>query len=136
MSGTMGQIIDLTRNDAVTQSNLSYKAVFKKANGDEVITSYGSVIDKYLPLLKQHTYEWEMSASEFLEFRYHPKKLSFTLYGTTELWGALMAINQIYSVTQFNKSRIFIFNEDIGPVLDEILIKEKDNLDSMERIIK
>lgn len=134
MSGTITQSIQFGVNNPLSQEGMSYKARFKKANGDYIQANYGNVIDRYLPLLKQHIIPWTMLDEDYQKYIYQPKKMSNFLYGTVELWPVLMSINQIYSITDFNKQTVNILSEEGLELIQEILIKESDNLSVISEI--
>lgn len=125
---SISTIITLSANVQLSHSKLSYKSSFKKANGDVIVTNYGTVVDRYLPILKKYTVDWTMSPEEMMAYAYQPKKLSMFLYGTTEMWSSIMNLNNIYNIAQFNKQTIKVFSEDVFPIIEEILIRERGEL--------
>lgn len=75
-----------------------------------------------------------MLDEDYQKYIYQPKKMSNFLYGTVELWPVLMSINQIYSITDFNKQTVNILSEEGLELIQEILIKESDNLSVISEI--
>lgn len=68
----------------------------------------------------------ELTDAELNNYKYNPKKLSFDLYGTTELYYILLMLNDMYSVTQFNKKKIYIFDKTKNGILDRIYQQIRD----------
>ena len=60
---------------------------------------------------------------------YNPKRLSFDLYGTTELWALLLDINELVSVAQFNLQTLKVFSGSILDKLQRILNLEQEFID-------
>ena len=63
-----------------------------------------------------------------MKYRYQPKMFCNDIYGTTELWGLLLKINNFNSIVNFNSKHIKVFGNNIFAVLNEILINEKENI--------
>lgn len=136
MSGTISLAKQITDQLSITHKNMAFKCTFKKMNGDLIISNYGTIIDKYLPLIKQHTINYEVLPEEEKLYFYQPKRLSQDLYGTTELWSTIMNINHVYNISQFNKSNILILNQDGVDLIEEIIIREGSKMDDQdERIL-
>ena len=62
------------------------------------------------------------------KYKFKPKSLSMDLYGTTELWSAILRINDIISISEFSLKKIRLFTTDILSVLNEVLILEEGNI--------
>lgn len=54
---------------------------------------------------------------------YKPKTLSYELYGTTELWLALLRLNNMRNITEFHQPIIKIYNADSLKELIDIFFK-------------
>lgn len=71
---------------------------------------------KYREQLKTCIQFYSLPESMF----YKPKSLSYELYGTTELWLALLRVNEMRNITEFHLPIIRIYNP--GQVKDLISI--------------
>lgn len=71
---------------------------------------------KYREQLKECIQYYSLPESLF----YKPKSLSYELYGTTELWLALLRVNEMRNITEFHLPIIRIYNP--GQVKDLINI--------------
>lgn len=57
---------------------------------------------------------------------YKPKMLSLTLYGTTELWLALLRANNMKNITEFHRPFIWIYNPySLKELIDIFFKREK-----------
>jgi hypothetical protein len=56
---------------------------------------------------------------------YNPKMVSFSIYGTTELWLALLRVNNMRNVTEFHKPIIKIYNQYALNQLIDIYFKRE-----------
>lgn len=54
---------------------------------------------------------------------YKPKSVSFELYGTTELWLALLRLNEMRNITEFHQPIIKIYNANSLKELIDIFFK-------------
>jgi len=136
MNTTITDSIELGKMQSVSHGHMQYKVQLQTDKGDTVIANYGSIIDKYMPVLNKYIYEWTMPYEEYTKYKYQPKRLSLELYGTIELWSALLSINHVYSISGFDLQTIRIFDPaEIMSVIEEILIKEEDYLTGMDSFL-
>ena len=70
----------------------------------------------------------DLSDKEYEKYKYKPKILSYDLYGTTELWFLLLHANELYSESEFNTKRCFVYNVQVLSKLTEILNVEAENI--------
>ena len=59
---------------------------------------------------------------------YKPKLLSYEIYGTTELWLALLRVNGMRNITEFNKSIIKVYTPDKLIELLQIFFKREGKI--------
>lgn len=117
-------------------AEITYNKEIVSANGgikyDKTITiPYMSIISKYrhvldgIPnLIVKVKFDDKMTR----KYKYNPKKLSYDIYSTTELWFELLRLNHCSSVTEFNiKNNIVnVYNvKQIKNILNEIMILER-----------
>lgn len=109
------------------------KAVKNEKNPNENFIMYPSsnVIYDYEEEFKKLSVSVKMTDSEFIKYRYKPKLLSYDLYGTTELFFALLYINNMYSIKDFNRKYIKLIRKDnmIG-LLEAIYNAESDYINA------
>ena len=97
-----------------------------KFDGYDVIVNSTSLTNKYWDYILNTTYKTTISDEEYIQYRYQPKKYCYMTFGTTELWSLLLKVNNMTSVTEFDKKTFLTFYDDIFSVLNEIMILEDD----------
>lgn len=121
---TIQELIDSVNDMEISYRNL-HTNVYIKNKEDIIKIPYKSIIRDYLPFLKQSVVELPLTPNEVVLYRYKPKKLSLDLYGTTELWSALLEINHLYSTVDFNLEKVKVFEpKEFKKLLNEVLILE------------
>ena len=85
--------------------------------------------DKYRGIILENCVKITLSEELFNVYQYRPKYLSLKLYGYTDLWHLILWINDMTSVTQFNKKIIYVYDPDALDVLDRIISLEQAELD-------
>ena len=121
---TIQELIDSVKDMEISYRNL-HTNVYIKNKDDTIKIPYKSIIMEYLPYFKSSVVELKLSPEEVSKYRFKPKKLSYDLYGTTELWSALLELNQLYSIIEFNKEVYKVFEpKEFMTLLNEVLILE------------
>lgn len=122
---TIEELVNSVNNMEVSYRNLHTYAHIR--NKDDVIKiPYKSVIKEYLPFLQSSVVTLEMGDVEASKYRFKPKRLSYDLYGTTELWSALLELNDMASIIDFDTNIIKVFNpKEFKTLLNEIMILEE-----------
>lgn len=121
---TIQELIDSVNDMEISYRNL-HTNVYIKNKDDVIKIPYKSIIREYLPYLQSSVVELKLSPGEVSKYRFKPKKLSYDLYGTTELWSALLELNQLYSIIEFNKEVYKVFEpKEFMTLLNEVLILE------------
>lgn len=132
--------IDYGNQLPVSHRTIHMKAAFIDNNNKAIIHCANNLLNKYSELLDDYIIETTLTDDEFVDYKYKPKSLSLDMYGTTELWSSILAINNMDSVVEFNKKKIKLFRDDILEMLEEILILEEDNIrvnnHDMERLVE
>lgn len=121
---TIQELIDSVNDMEISYRNL-HTNIYIKNKDDTIKIPYKSIIREYLPYLQSSVVELKFSPEEVSKYRFKPKKLSYDLYGTTELWSALLELNQLYSIIEFNKEVYKVFEpKEFMTLLNEVLILE------------
>lgn len=114
------------------QLNISYNKLFLKSLVDSednvLIVNSTSLANKYYDYIQNGIISLELTDKEYMKYRFQPKMFCNDIYGTTELWGLLLKINNFNSIAEFNRKKIKVFGNNIFNVLNEILINEKENI--------
>ena len=121
---TIQELIDSVNDMEISYRNL-HTNIYIKNKDDVIKIPYKSIIREYLPYLQSSVVELKLSPEEVSKYRFKPKKLSYDLYGTTELWSALLELNRLYSIIEFNKEVYKVFEpKEFMTLLNEVLILE------------
>ena len=62
------------------------------------------------------------------EMFYKPKALSLTTYGTTELWLAILRINNMRNITEFHKPYILMYQPEAVKEIIKIFFKREGKI--------
>ena len=121
---TIQELIDSVNDMEISYRNL-HTNVYIKNKDDIIKIPYKSIIREYLPYFKSSVVELKLGPEEAPKYKFKPKKLSYDLYGTTELWSALLELNQLYSIIEFDKEVYKVFEpKEFMKLLNEVLIIE------------
>lgn len=121
---TIQELIDSVNDMEISYRNL-HTNVYIKNKDDIIKIPYKSIIMEYLPYFKSSVVELKLGPEEAPKYKFKPKKLSYDLYGTTELWSALLELNQLYSIIEFDKEVYKVFEpKEFMKLLNEVLIIE------------
>ena len=99
-SYTIEQFIDLQVKDDITYQNFS----ILQSSIDEPNTFYAidNVIHRYIEDIEDQIKIVTVDDNYKLKYMYKPKVLSYDIYGATEMYFILMALNGIYNVKDFD----------------------------------
>jgi len=125
---TIQDLIEFGKTQDISHAKLHLKSSFIDNNNTRIIVNYTSLLDKYHDHLRKIISTVTLSEEEFAKYKFQPKRLSFEIYGTTELWSMILRINNLTSASQFTMKTLKLFTMDIFDVINEILILEDDAL--------
>ena len=108
---TIQDMINLKDQDPLTYYSLSILA--KSITDDGLLYSSDNIIYTYLEELNQVAEEVEMNDQEYIRYCYKPKLLAYDVYGSTELYFVLLALNGTCNVKDFNKRKFKAIKADV-----------------------
>lgn len=116
------QFINRNKKTSYNLQNF-YDTIFVSENPNEHIFKIpiDDLFLKYRDALKGIEKSYYVDQTYF----YKPKMLSMVLYDTTEFWLALLRINGMKNVTEFNRSIIKIYDETLIKELLNIFLKRE-----------
>jgi hypothetical protein len=122
---TIQELIESEDDKEISYRNLHRQAEI--VNNNKVIRiPYKSILRDYMPFFKSAIEELNFEELEFKKYQFKPKRLSYDLYGTTELWATLLELNNMFSIINFNKRKIKVYKPDeFKRLLNEVLILEQ-----------
>jgi hypothetical protein len=123
----ISSFIDTGKYNSLTLDNTTLMS-----QKEDIIFPASNILrDKYRGVILQNCMEVTVTSDElYRKFAYKPKALSYTLYGTTELWHLLLWINNMSSTSQFNKRRFLIFLPTSSYILQKIINREQAKIDA------
>ena len=86
-----------------------------------------NVIYDYEEEFKKLALTVEMTDNEFNKYRFKPKLLAFDLYGSTELFFAILFLNGMYSIKDFDRKTIKLLKKDTMAELLEAIYNAEQN---------
>lgn len=112
----------------ISHKGLHIQRALLSDNGLIVVNS-STIYQRYYELILDITKPYTLTDEEYLKYRLRPKLLCYELYGITELWSLLLKVNNMVSITEFNRKNIRIMDSSkIFDVLNEILLKEESRI--------
>lgn len=122
---TIQELIDQIETKEISYRNLHTTFCIRQ-NNEVIQVPYKSMIREYMDLMAEDSITVSLPADEVRMYKFKPKKLSYDLYGTVELWAALLELNKMYSTMDLTCEKPFlVFNpETVKEKINEILIQE------------
>ena len=119
----------ITEGNSVKLSDVAISLKEKLVIGeDNIFIKIESLLTEYRYHFDKYIYTKEYTEEGFKPYLYNPKKLSFDLYGSIEYAPLLMRINNIVSITEFNKTTLKLLDKNFPKFINEIIIKEKNRI--------
>lgn len=97
---TIDQMIGLKNSDSITYKNFSI--LQKSLQDDSLVYSIDNVIYDYMDEINQYKRLVGFSDMEVVKYKYKPKLFSYDVYGSTECYFVIMALNGICNVKEFD----------------------------------
>ena len=123
---TIRGYIQSYKTDDMTLNKLYFQQVYDDRTKGKMIVNSDSLLVKYMSELKTLKRKETLSTEDYRKYRFNPKKLSYDLYGTTELWALLLDINELTSATQFDLKELYIFPAMIVDRLQRVIDLETE----------
>ena len=122
---TIQELIDQIETKEISYRNLHTTFCIRQ-NNEVIQVPYKSMIREYMDLMAEDAITVSLPADEVRMYKFKPKKLSYDLYGTVELWAGLLELNKMYSTRDLTCEKPFlVFNpETVKEKINEILIQE------------
>ena len=123
-TSTIEEFIEYKSSDILTYSNFCFgNKESKYINIDR------NILNDYIDELKLLALDVELTNEEYIKYKFKPKLLANDIYGTTEVYFVIMALNQICNVKDFNMRRLKLLSkQNMKKVLTYIYNAEYNNL--------
>lgn len=129
---TMLEYIQAYDTETLTHDKIHFHQVLTDPYGNKMLTNLDTILLKYLKEFNITLVKYEFTEEEYRKYRFNPKRLSYDLYGTTELWSAILDANEISSVTEFDMHMVKLFPGYIVDRVERAINLEKANKDYNE----
>lgn len=97
--------------------------------GNNLMVSH-NIINDYIDELDNIAVNVTLSDSEFNKYVYKPKLLAYDIYGSTELYFVILAMNNICNVKEFNFRKVKMLKaQDLEKFISAIYNSEKRTLE-------
>ena len=126
-NSTIQSTIDYGKELTITSVDLHYKTVVENTKGEKIIVNINALFEKYYGMLLDTVETVTLTGDEYYKYRFKPRLLSNDLYGTPELHFILLRLNNMCSITEFDKQEIKVFGTELVSLLNEIIIHEYEN---------
>lgn len=121
---TIKELIESVNTEEISYRNLHTDAYIRN-KGEIIKIPYKSLIREYMPFFRSCVIEGKLNSDEMYKYKFKPKRLSYDLYGTTELWSALLELNNMISLLDFNTDTVKLFEpREFKRLLNEAMILE------------
>lgn len=118
-TSTLEEFIEAGNTDERTYNNFSL--LFHCNSDPNVVLASTNIIYDYMDEIKKCVVEVELTDKQYLKYRYKPKLFAYDVYGSTELFFVIMAINGICDIKDFNKKKIkALYVSDMDALLNNI----------------
>lgn len=126
---TISQFISAKDSDDMTYSNY---AIFERSLAHpELIYAIDNVIYTYLDELKSLCKTVKVTLHEKVKYMYRPKLLSYDIYGSTELYFVLLALNGKCNLKEFDlidRKFYALTPSEMSSMMNKISLAEREHL--------
>jgi len=125
-TSTLEEFIALSSKTIISYRNLS----FVERIDDQREFAIWNVISDYERELKALSTDVELSDEEYRRYAYNPKVLAYDIYGSTELFFIILAINGICTAKEFSDKKIKLIKAtDLEEVIQMIYNANKQDIE-------
>lgn len=127
---TVDQMIALKNSDSITYKN--YSILQRSLKDDNLIYSIDNVIYDYMDVINQYKKLVGFSDMEVVKYKYKPKLFAYDIYGSTECYFVIMAVNGICNVKEFeliDHTAWALAPDDMYSIMNLIGRAEKNRID-------
>ena len=101
------------------------------------IYSSDNVLYTYLEDIKSFAIDYTFTEEEYQKYKYRPKLLAYDIYGSTELYFVILAINDTCNIKDFKKRKIrLLYKSDLSDLLNRIMETETNRLSLNRKAIE
>ena len=126
---TLSQFINAKESDTLTYSKLSI--LQRSLTHPEMVYAIDNVLYTYMDEIKSLRKLVKLTLHEKTKYMYKPKLLSYDIYGSTELYFVLLAMNGQCNLKEFDlvDKRFYALTPvDMTAIINSIMIAEDENI--------
>ena len=117
-------IEDFIRSKPDIDMNYEFLSFYEKID-DVALISY-NILNDYYQELRDISVVTTLSDSDMIKYKYHPDRLCKYLYGSSELFFIILALNSMASMKEFTKNKVrLLYQKDMNKVVTLILNSER-----------
>lgn len=124
---TLSQFISLKDSDNITYPNFS---IFNRSlNNEKIVYCIDNLIYTYMDEFNELKRVCTFTTEERLKYIYKPKLLAYDIYGTSESYFVILAINGMCNVKEFdldNKKLYLLLPKDMSNIMSQIANAEDE----------
>lgn len=126
---TLKQFVALKESDKMTYPN--YSIMERSLTNPKLVYSINNLIYDYMTEINQLRKTVKVSIEEKIKYQYRPKLLSYDIYGTTELYFMILAMNGMCNLKEFELMDLQFYAltpVDLSNMLNEIYNAETNHI--------
>ena len=127
----MNSFISKYDHESFKSSDCFMRQIFT-IDGKHLAVNAESILSKYQRELSQYIEKMDLSTTDYIKYRFNPKRFSYDIYGTTELWFLVLYANELYNIGQFDLHSVYYYSPASFIVLNRILDLEQIFVDINE----
>ena len=121
----LNEFISLSEKTPVSYHNTSFIELI-----DNVEFTIHNIISDYIEELRHLSYNVILTEKEYRKYKYKPKLLANDIYGNSEYYFIILAINNLADVKYFDQKELLLLKkEDMINYISKIFNAEKNNID-------
>lgn len=126
---TLDYFINLKDSEPI--SYRKYSILERSITDDSLVYSIDNIIYPYMDEINQKRQIVTLSDSDVLKYKFKPKLFSYDVYGSTEIFFVILAMNGMYGIKEFtleDKQLYALHPRDLNTLLNNIYNAEKEYL--------
>ena len=127
---SISELIEAGKNITYTYDKF---CIYEKIN-DELYVPFKNILNDYIDELRSFAVNVELSDSEYNRYLYKPRLLAYDIYGSTDLYFVILAINNMFNEKQFDRKKIKMLRKEVlAEALGQIYNSEKEFIEAGNR---
>ena len=123
---SISDLIEIGKNNSLSLDNTN---IYAYDHNSKIAYPVQNIFrGEYRQIIYQNCKKIKLNDKALEHYKYNPKKLSKDLYGIVDLWHLVLWLNNMVSVSEFNKAELILLDPSRLSVLSDILTRESDYL--------